>query len=83
VLLLALGVPILIASLTVVEYKVPYAFKGPFESVTDATARQQLLWDAPDADTGLEYSIPVLIDKRMEPPVGCWQRPVGTPRGKN
>lgn len=69
VLLLALGVPILIASLNVVEYKVPYAFKGPFESVTDATARQQLLWDAPDADTGLEYSIPVLIDKRMEPPI--------------
>jgi hypothetical protein len=77
VLLLALGIPILIASLNVVEYKVPYAFEGPFAG-RDAAERQSLLWSAPD-DTGVQYTVPILVDQRMEPPVRLrlgvgWQR---------
>lgn len=66
VLLLALGIPILIASLNVVEYKVPYGFEGPFADI-DSTQRQELLWGAPEA--GVQYDVSIYIDKRMEPPI--------------
>lgn len=67
VLLLALGIPILIASLNVVEYKVPYAFEGPFAG-RSAAERQSLLWSASD-DAGVQYTVPILVEQRMEPPV--------------
>jgi len=67
VLLIALGVPILIASLNVVEYRVPYAFEGPFAGKTPQQ-RQELLWAQPDSVT---YPVTLTVDKRMEPPVGA------------
>lgn len=67
VLLVALGVPILTASLNVVEYRVPYAFEGPFAG-KDAQARQELLQGAASND-GVVYDVNVTVDKRMEPPV--------------
>ena len=74
VLLIALGVPILVASLNVVEYRVPYAFEGPFAELEPAQ-RQQLLWDSSAAgDDGVRHSVSILTDKDMNPPVGagCW-----------
>lgn len=76
-LLLALGIPILIASLNVVEYRVPYAFQGPFAGQAPA-AQQGLLWAAPEG-TGVQYNVTVLIDKRMEPPVRGWGAPGWAP----
>lgn len=64
--LLALGVPILIASLNVVQYTVPYAFEGPFAGI-DKQQRQELLWASGDA--GVQHSVSVTIDKHMKPPV--------------
>ena len=76
VLLIALGVPILVASLNVVEYRVPYAFEGPFAEL-DPAQRQQLLWDTSAAgEDGVRHSVSMLTDKDMNPPVGgadgCW-----------
>ena len=75
VLLIALGVPILVASLNVVEYRVPYAFEGPFAEL-GPVQRQQLLWDtsAAGGDGGVQHSVSILTDKDMNPPVGagCW-----------
>lgn len=65
-LLIALGVPILIASLNVVEYRVPYAFEGPFAG-KDADARQALL--AQQGGYGVNYTVSLTVDKRMEAPV--------------
>lgn len=66
VLLIALGVPILIASLNVVEYKVPYAFEGVMAG-KDGAERQQLLWDS--AGSGVTYDVSIAVKKRMEPPI--------------
>ncbi|KAL4437762.1 hypothetical protein ABPG77_005674 [Micractinium sp. CCAP 211/92] len=65
-LLIALGVPILIASLNVVEYRVPYAFEGPFAG-QDPGARQALL--AQQGGYGVNYTVTLNVDKRMEAPV--------------
>lgn len=67
-LLIALGVPILIASLNVVEYRVPYAFEGPFAG-KDADARQALL--AQQGGYGVNYTVSLTVDKRMEAPVSA------------
>ena len=66
-LLLALGIPILIASLNVVTVTVPYAFEGPFANLS-SLERQQLLWAAGDA--GVTHQVTVTVDKAMKPPVG-------------
>ncbi|PSC75562.1 ALA-interacting subunit 3 [Micractinium conductrix] len=66
VLLIALGVPVLIASLNVVEVKVPYAFKGEMATLS-VEARQQKLWEAGDA--GVVYDVRVTVPKRMQPPI--------------
>lgn len=68
VLLLALGIPILIASLNVVEVRVPYAFEGPFAD-KDSDSRQALLWGK--SDDGVKYLVTVTIPDRMEPPVSA------------
>ncbi|PRW50939.1 ALA-interacting subunit 3 isoform A [Chlorella sorokiniana] len=72
VLLLALGIPVLIASLNVVEVRVPYAFEGPFTSGAQQ-ANQETLWAqqaaSANGDGGVQYTVSVLIPKDMEPPI--------------
>lgn len=72
VLLLALGIPVLIASLNVVEVRVPYGFEGPFKG-GERQANQEALWAAQqqssNGDGGAQYTVSVLIPKDMEPPI--------------
>eukprot|EP00887_Chlorella_sp_A99_P001274 scaffold14.g1274.t1 len=80
VLCIALGVPILVGSLNVVEVRVPYAFAGPFAGLTSAE-RQAKLWEAAVRGDGVlsdgsrvvngsvAYDLMVTIDKEMKPPI--------------
>lgn len=65
-LMLALGIPILVASLNVREYSVRYDDAGPFATL-NSTQQQGALWAASDA--GIVYSVNLKVDANMEPPV--------------
>lgn len=68
VVCIALGIPILIASLSVVEYRVPYAFEGPLSGL-NSDQRQEALWGA--GDSGVVYNLTVTVTKEMKAPVGA------------
>jgi hypothetical protein len=63
---LALGIPMLVSALNVVQYNVRYDNVGPF-AVLDRRQQQELLWAA--GDVGVETSVTISVDKDMEPPV--------------
>lgn len=65
-LLLALGIPILVASLGVKEYSVRYDDAGPMAGLSKEQ-QQQAIWTAPD--TGIVYDLTIDVEERMEPPV--------------
>lgn len=65
-LLLALGIPILIASVNIQEIKTRYDDKGLMENLTNS-AREDALWQA--GDEGVQYSIPVNITETLKPPI--------------
>ena len=62
----ALGIPILTASLTVHQYTVRYEDKGAFAAL-DSDAQQDLLWR--NADAGVPIDVAVQIDSTLDPPV--------------
>jgi len=64
--MLALGIPILVASLNVREYSVRYDDVGPFATL-NSTQQQEALWAASDA--GIVYSVSLTVDDHMDPPV--------------
>jgi hypothetical protein len=65
-LLLALGIPILVASMGVKEYSVRYDDAGPMAGLSKEQ-QQQAIWTAPD--TGIVYDLTINVAERMEPPV--------------
>jgi hypothetical protein len=65
-IMLALGVPILVASLRVKEYSARYDNIGPFAGLS-SQQQQQALWSAPDA--GIVYSFNIYVEEDMEPPI--------------
>lgn len=65
-LLIALGIPILIAALGVKEYSVRYDNAGQFAGLT-REQQQQAIWSASDA--GIVYNLSITVEERMEPPV--------------
>jgi hypothetical protein len=65
-LLLAAGVPILVAALNTREVGARYDDAGPLAGLSD-TARQAALWAA--LPSGLVYAVDVPIPERMEPPI--------------
>lgn len=65
-LLIALGIPILIAALGVKEYSVRYDNAGQFAGLTKEQ-QQQAIWSAPDA--GIVYNLSIAVEERMEPPI--------------
>jgi hypothetical protein len=65
-LVLALGIPILIAALGVQEYSVRYDDAGPMAGLSQ-DAQQEAIWTAPDA--GLVYNLSITVEEKMEPPV--------------
>lgn len=64
--MLALGVPILVASLRVKEYSARYDNIGPFAGLS-SQQQQQALWSS--SDTGIVYSFNIYVEEDMEPPV--------------
>lgn len=70
----ALGIPILTASLTVTEYSVRYDNQGPFGAGLDRQQQQELLWT--NSDDGVATSVQIHVDRDMQPPVsGAGMRP--------
>ena len=67
-LLLALGIPILVAALGVKEYSVRYDDAGPMAGLT-SEQQQQAIWTA--TDTGIVYNLSIPVDEQMDPPVRC------------
>jgi len=65
-LLLALGIPILVAALGVKEYSVRYDDAGPMAGLSK-DQQQQAIWGAPS--TGIVYNLTIDVEERMEPPV--------------
>ena len=65
-LLLALGIPILVASLGVREYSVRYDDAGPMAGLTHEQ-QEEAIWTAPKS--GIVYNLTINVDERMEPPV--------------
>lgn len=63
---LALGIPILVASLNVVEYKARYDLAGVFADL-DSNNQQELLWGA--GDEGVLVMVEIEVTKRMTAPV--------------
>jgi hypothetical protein len=66
VVLLALGIPILIGSLDVKEYRVRYDDSGIF-STGNRTAQQEALFKG--GDNGVPVTVTVTVSKTMNPPV--------------
>ena len=64
---IALGVPILIASLDVKEVSVRYDNQGPFASLSRGQSSQQLYQQS---GNGVALTVPLTIPKTMDPPVG-------------
>ncbi|KAL4549248.1 hypothetical protein Ndes2526B_g04279 [Nannochloris sp. 'desiccata'] len=65
-LLLALGIPILVAALGVKEYSVRYDNAGPMAGLS-REQQQQAIWAAPDI--GVVYDLAINVEERMEPPI--------------
>ena len=65
-LLLALGIPILVAALNVREYSVQYDDAGPMAGLTN-DERQAALLAA--GDVGVTYPVDIVIQDEMKPPV--------------
>jgi hypothetical protein len=65
---IALGIPILTASLTVSQYSVRYDDQGPFSGL-DSDAQQQLLWM--NANQGVPLTVELQVDSDLQPPVSC------------
>lgn len=65
-LLVALGIPILIASLRVKKYIIRYDDAGPMANLS-RSQQQEAIWNATDA--GIVYSMDIAIQDTMEPPV--------------
>ncbi|KAL6781100.1 hypothetical protein ACKKBG_A09825 [Auxenochlorella protothecoides x Auxenochlorella symbiontica] len=63
---LALGIPILVASLNVVEYKARYDLAGVFADL-DSNNQQELLWGA--GDEGVLVMVEIEVTKRMTAPI--------------
>jgi hypothetical protein len=79
VLCIALGIPVLLASLHVTEYKVRYDNTGPMAGLSPA-AQQALLQQQGGA--GLTTAVNLTITKTMNPPVrqgSSSQRPLHSP----
>lgn len=75
---IALGIPILTASLTVTEYTVRYDNAGQFAGTSDRDTggqrQQQLLWNASAADPAdgfVPVTVTFNVDRDMDPPVSC------------
>jgi len=65
VILLAMGIPILVASLNVKAYSARYDDAGPMAPLT-SEQRQAALWNQSD---GIRYSVDILVEETMNQPV--------------
>lgn len=63
---LAVGIPLLVASLNVVRYSVEYGMAPPFGSL-DSESQQQLIWSS--GPEGVNISVDIQIKDHMTAPV--------------
>lgn len=65
---IALGIPILTASLTVINYEARYDDTGAFQGLSNDAA-QALMWQNAAAPNGVPLEVEIAVDSDMEPPV--------------